>query len=392
LEVRRLRNAACLVLVFLFFYACAPKSELPEKVMEDGAEVVHNRIEPYTIEGEPSTFTLEREFAIDTEDDRIAQLGLTDIGLYFDVDSAGNIYLPNYENADSLIFKFDRDGQFIRSFARKGQGPGELVGRNYLSLRITVDKNGNIAVSDFGNKLVFFDGDGRMTEERRIDSSAVSTAPLANGNYLSFLSVMDGRSEFINQNPLMLLDDRFENIKELEKQMIPNPIVGKRLKGSYYVLAWSVANGMIFTGFQERGYEIFAYDLDGNLVRKIKKQFNPVPISEEYKKNFMKQFSAPLFDSIRSKIYFPDAMPPFHAFFADDEGRLFVMTYEKGENPGEFVYDIFDPDGVCTGRKNLKILHDESGIYAKMKNGRFYCLNEKDSGYKELAVSKIVWE
>ena len=106
----------------------------------------------------------------------------------------------------------------------------------------------------------------------------------------------------------------------------------------------------------------------------------------------MEQFSAPIFDDIRSKIYFPGAMPPFHSIFTDEEGRLFVMTYEKGENPGEFMYDIFDSNGVCTGRASLKILHDEGGIYAKMKNGRLYCLNEKNTGYKELAVYRITWE
>ena len=56
-------------------------------------------------------------------------------------------------------------------------------------------------------------------------------------------------------------------------------------------------------------------------------------------------------------------MPPFHALFADDGDRLFVMTYEEGINPGEYMYDIFDPDGVCIGRS-----------------------------YKELFVSKVIWE
>jgi outer membrane protein assembly factor BamB len=387
-----MKKAACLLLGFLVFYSCAPKSEMPERIMEDGAEVVLNRLEPYSIEGEPSTFTLQKEFAIDTEDDATAQLGLTDIGTHFDIDSEASIYLTSYENAEGMIFKFDSRGNFVRSFLRKGQGPGELEGRNYLTLYPSVDRNDNIAVSDFGNKMVVFDQDGKMIEERKIDSSTVSTSPLPNGNFLSFMSVMDGRSEFINQNPLCLLDSQFDKIKELDKQMVPNPIVGKRLKGMYYILSWSVSDSMIFTGFQERGYEIFAYDFDGNLVRKIKKESSPVPVPEEYKKKFMEQWNAPIFDSIRSKIYFPDAMPPFHSFLADDEGRLFVMTYEKGDNPGEFIFDIFNPDGVCTGRKSLKILHDESGIYAKMKNGRFYCLDEKDSGYKELVVSKIIWE
>jgi outer membrane protein assembly factor BamB len=360
--------------------------------MEDGAEVVLNRHEPYTIKGEPTSFSLQKEFTIDTEDDKMAELGLTDIGLSFDIDSEGNIYLAGYENTEGMIFKFDRDGNFDRSFLRKGQGPGELQGRNYASLFLTADRNNNIAVSDFGNKLVVFDMNGKMTGETKIDSGTICTTPLSNGNFLSYIRVMDGRSEFINQNPLTLFNSQFDKIKELDKQMIPNPIVGKRLKASYHILSWSVSNGKIFTGFQERGYEITVYDFNGNLVRKIKKEYKPIPIPEDYKTSFMEQFNAPLFDDIRSKIYFPDAMPPFHAFFADDEGRLFVMTYEKGENSDDFMYDMFNTEGICIGRKSLKILHDEGGLYAKMKNGRLYCLNEKDSGYKELVVSKVIWE
>jgi len=376
----------------LVFSSCATESEMPEITMENGVEVVLNRLEPYTLEGEPSTFTLEKEFSIDTENEAIAQLGLTDIGTHFAIDSEANIYLTSYENAEGMILKFDSRGNFVRSFLRKGQGPGELEGRNYLSLNPAVDRHDNIAFSDFGNKLVVFDSDGNLIEERKTDSSTVSTSPLPNGNFLSFISVMDGRSEFINQNPLCLLDSQFDKIKELDKQMVPNPIVGKRLKGIYYILSWSVSDSLIFTGFQERGYTISAYDFDGNLVRKIKKEWKPVTVPEEHKKKFMRDFSAPLFDDIRSKIYFPDAMPPFHSFFADDKGRLFVMTYEKGENPGEILFDIFNPGGICIGRKGLKILHDESGVYAKMKNGRFYCLDEKESGYKELIVAKVIWE
>ncbi len=392
-----MKNLKSVFAIFMLFSlvlisSCTPKPEVPERVKEDGVEVVLNRIEPYTVKGEPSTFTLEREFAIDTENDAIAELGLTDIGLYFDIDSEGNIYLAGYKNTEGMIFKFDNEGNFIRYFLRKGQGPGELRGRNYVSLYITVDENDNVAVSDFGNKLVVFTSEGEFIKESRIDSRTICTSPLSNGNYLSYISILERTSDYLNQNPLTLLDDQFEEIRELDKKMVPNPIVGKRLKASYHILSWSVSNRRIFSGFQERGYEIHVFDFDGNRVRKIKKEFQPVPVPEDYKTAFMEQFNAPIFDDIRNKIYFPDAMPPFYSIFSNDEGRLFVMTYEEGENPGEYMYDIFDSEGVCIGRKSLEIYHDESGVYAKMKNDRFYCLKEKESGYKELVVSKVIWE
>jgi hypothetical protein len=361
--------------------------------MEDGVEIVLNRIEPHSIRGESSTFTLEKEFSIDTEDDKTAELGLTDISASFDADSNGNVYLINPEGDESIIFKFDKKGNFIRAFSRRGQGPGELIASPFPSPYLVVDYKHHIAVSDsMNNKVSFFAQDGSLINEVKISTNIFEVIPLENGNYLAFVSVMDPRGEFINQNPVTLFSSEFEEIKELDKQSIPNPIIGKRLKGTWHILSWTVSNGKIFTGFQEREYEIYVYDFDGKLVQKIKKEYKSVPVPQEHKDEFMGRFEAEIFAPIRKKIYFPDSMPPFLGFFSDDEGRLFVMTYEKGENPGEYVCDIFNPDGICIGRKSMRVFHDDSGLHATMKNGRFYCLQEKSNGYKELIVYRVKWK
>lgn len=214
-----------LVLIFSLFLCCVSKQEKVGKIIEDGVEVVINHLEPFQIKGEPSDFSLEKEFSIDTEKDKIAELGLTDIGVYFDADSEGNIFLNNYENTESMIFQFDSSGNFIRSFACKGQGPGELQGRNFFSLRLTVDQDNNIVVSDFGNKLAVFRHEGDLIERRRLDSETICIIPLSNGNFLSYMRVMDPTAEFINQNPLSLINNQFEEINVLDKQIVPNPII-----------------------------------------------------------------------------------------------------------------------------------------------------------------------
>jgi hypothetical protein len=81
-------------------------------------------------------------------------------------------------------------------------------------------------------------------------------------------------------------------------------------------------------------------------------------------------------------------------FFTDDEGRIFVMTYEPGPAPGEYFWDIFNADGVFVGRKALNILW--AGLYGGsrytfIKNGRLYHHRVKESGYHELVVSNVTW-
>jgi len=97
------------------------------------------------------------------------------------------------------------------------------------------------------------------------------------------------------------------------------------------------------------------------------------------------------------KIYFPKYMPPYQSFFCDDEGRLFVMTFEEGPQKGEYMCDVFDPEGHLIGRVGVgnfaewdNIVRSQLAVIAKHR--RMYCIQQKESGYKELAVYKMMWE
>jgi hypothetical protein len=90
------------------------------------------------------------------------------------------------------------------------------------------------------------------------------------------------------------------------------------------------------------------------------------------------------------KIYFPDSWHAFRSFFVDDDGRLFVMTYEPGPNQGEFIFDVFNRDGVFFARQTMNILCTDI-VLAKAMGDRLYHVIEKKNGYKELIVSRMTW-
>ncbi|MCJ7680103.1 MAG: hypothetical protein MUP70_05200, partial [Candidatus Aminicenantes bacterium] len=131
----------------------------------------------------------------------------------------------------------------------------------------------------------------------------------------------------------------------------------------------------------------------GTLVRKIRKKYRPIKVTEEIKDavlgpNYRKS-------GIPQDKYFPNPLPPLNQFFADDGGRIFVMTYEPGPNPGEYIWDIFNKDGVFVGRKALNILWASLYLvprYTFVKNGNLYCHQEKESGFHELVVYKMIWK
>jgi hypothetical protein len=379
-----------LILILSLFLFCGPKQEKVERIMEDRVEVVLNHIEPYRIKGEPSTFTLEEEFVIDLERDDIAEIGLTEIQ-DFAVDSAGNIYFSDSNSKENLIFKFDAQGNHLKSFCLKGQGPGELPG---APMMMFTENDELMAYS--GMKLLLFEPDGSLLREVKTNVRYSSGATyLDNGNYLMGITRYpqggSGNTTYIT----MLYDSQFNEIKELDR-IETFPLVAQRIKGIKHSIVAHVSQGKIFTGSQERDYEIYVYDLNGNLIRKIRKDYIKVPPSEEYKERFLGMFKSnpSVYEAAKKKIYFPSSLPPFHYFLMDEKGRLYVMTYERGINPGEYMFDIFNPEGIFVGRKSLKvsenILIDLPN--RKIKNDHFYYIDEKESGFRQVVVNKMRWE
>jgi hypothetical protein len=384
-----------LIVALCVFISCGPKQERVEKVMEDGVEVVINHLEPYRVKGEPSTLNLEKVISIDTEDDAVAAQGLTDI-YHFDVDALGNIYILRHPtNPGELVFKFSGEGNLMASFARMGQGPFEVEYPNGL---LVVGSDRVWILEDPKKKIYVFDLDGRGVAEKRLGMDYGDIAVLKNGTYL----VMQTESKDMKAKyfPIIisLFDSEFQKIKELDRfekywnRLIATTLQEKIVCGINLIFFGKPHDERIYIGNSERGYEILVFDLEGQLFRKIRKEYSPVPVSQEYKENTVKDWES-FMPEYAKKIYFPEHWHPFHSFFLDDEGRIYVMTYEPGENPGEHMFDIFNKDGVFIARMSLDVYRWGWGeMNAKAKENRLYVVQEKESGYKEFVVYRMNWE
>jgi len=385
-----MRNWIFLCIILFFFISCETDGRNIERIKEDGIEVIINHTEPYVSLSELSTLLLSEEFNIDTAHEKILKIGLADIS-DFDVDSFGNIYCVDITSPNFFIFKFDKNGKYVDSFGKRGEGPGEIQG--YVSFN--VNSQNEIEVYQIrSRKLTIFGDNGNLIRERRFISSFSQVNILENGNYLIF-----GPSRFITSNvesqihtPLSLFDNELKKIKELDVQKTPNPARSLKVKYSNFVFQWSISENRIFVVNEERGYEIYVYDFDGHLIKKIRKEYLPVPVPEEMKQKFSKNMKRFI-----DKTYFPSHLGPFQGIFTDDHGRLIVMTYEKGPESGEYIHDIFDQEGIFISR--LSLSHSSEGragfdipLPIVIKNGRFYYLHESEAGYKKLAVLKIEWE
>ena len=93
-------------------------------------------------------------------------------------DSNGNIYITDgYVN--SRVAKYDRNGDWVKSWGSKGTGPGQFR----LPHSIGIDRNNNIYVGDRSNhRIQVFDTDGNFIRMFSIDVPPVPGTKAVNGN------------------------------------------------------------------------------------------------------------------------------------------------------------------------------------------------------------------
>jgi len=81
------------------------------------------------------------------------------------------------------------------------------------------------------------------------------------------------------------------------------------------------------------------FNPEGKIIKKIIREYDPVPISEEDKEERRKDIRP------GRKFEFPRYHSAFWYFKMDDEGRIFVHTWEKPDSSKGYFFDIFDHEG-----------------------------------------------
>jgi hypothetical protein len=380
-------RAIVLLSMLMFLFSCSSERGGVERIMEDGVEVVINHLEPYEVKGEPTTLVLEEELRIDFEDEKFAGLGIS-MPEGADADSKGNIYIYDRSRAsDYFVLKFDKKGNFLKEFGRIGQGPGEIQGLMYLR----VNAQDEVMITDYDSKkIIAYDTEGGLLYEKRYEPRWTSVIPLENGGYLATGRYYEETPDGIGLK-LALYNSEFEEIRKIHFFDYSHKLPGKKQAFGFPFYYWRVKNGRIYVGDGLKRYEICVFDYDGNLLRKIRKEYSPV----KYPENFRKLVEMTM--EVRDDLYPREYTPPLNSFFIDDDDRLYAMTYEQEENQEEYIHDIYNADGVFIGRKSFGMTYmlgqGLNHLRVNARNNRYYRLRYKEElGYVELIVYKMRWE
>ena len=290
----------------------------------------------------------------------------------FVVDDAGNFYISDFK--ENHIKIFDKTGRYLRTVGRPGQGPGEFDGIMGLSI---VSATGELAVCDvLKRQLSYFKTNGAFLRALPFEESRISYTRLdSKGNIYAgqtFVDTETSRWEF----RLVVLDNEGKLIQVLSRapQLEPN-VIRLFMPNSYWALDSS--DNLVY-GYS-RDYELLFFEAGTHkLFKKVRKDFNPVPVTDED----MKQFKKPEYSAMN--FVFAKEHPAFLSFFMSDTGHLFVETFEKANN-GYFIYDIFDKEGRLLARMPLKL----RGF--KISGGKYYALEEDEDGVQYVKRYAVRW-
>lgn len=297
------------------------------------------------------------------------------------VDDDENIYIPDSRAANIKVF--DSNGDYLRTIGRRGQGPGEL---GYpFGIQITPDKE--LLINDRRQaQLHYFTLDGKFLTK-------YSTSTL--GRFL--LPKVDSKGNVIAGN--MFYGDKIKaEIKKftpdlkllVEIASVPTvtqpPVIHYFENQRLINLHWDITKDDSIIWGDILKYEFYVHSSEGKLIKKITTDYNGVKITEEDKKKYIKEMFGNNPVPSRITLLFPKNLPPFRQFTIDEEGRLFVRSYENVKDNKGVYYDVFNTDGKYLARIILKM------IPRCWKNNKLYATGEDEEGNIVVKRYKVIWK
>lgn len=274
------------------------------------------------------------------------------------VDDAGNIYVLDIKEAN--VKKFSKDGEYIKSIGKKGQGPGEIG----MPAFITISKQNEIVVEDpMSRRFAFFSFDGDFIKNLSFAKMSLVQIELdKEGNIIG--GTIDMKKQVYEVRKVSPEIDFICSYGS--SPLSRNPQISNPFKP---MLRWAVLpDDTVVCGNAEE-YMLEVYNPNGEIIKKILKDYDPVKITEEEIEEKKKEAHP------GRKLEIPTHHGPFYWFTVDDEGRIFVRTYKKASDGNGYYYNIFDKDGKYLADILLMALPQV------IKNNMIYTIEENQAGF-----------
>jgi len=310
---------------------------------ENGIRVVTNPAEP--LYGE-LTLELEEDLSIGSMDDENTMFyrigGIA-------IDSQGNMFVV--DSGNQRIQKYDKDGNYLQTIGRKGQGPGEFM----RPFDILLDEQDNIYLLE-NRKIHVYDPKGDSIQDINLQNFMMGFAVGAEGNIIAhgFVQAEEGENlgvVIINQEG------------KITKTIAEFPGMRTVVRGdSGFTLSHEYTPHLSFYPVGQKGvvygynpeYALFLIDRSGKTILIIKKDEPPQSITRKEKDKIIddalertaRRGARWPRDVVEEGANFPDHRPFFNASASDNKGRIYIRRVKSVlDESKEVEFDIFSADG-----------------------------------------------
>jgi hypothetical protein len=332
----------------------------------DGVTIVKNPKEP--IYGE-DVFSIEEELSIGEAEgseeymfSRLRSLA---------VDDEERIYVLDSKEAHVKVF--DRQGKYLRTIGRKGQGPGEFQS----PLTVYITGQNELVVEDITRQLAFFSLEGKFKRNLlTAKTGALAIDMDSEGNLIATVIVRE------QENPryeLQKFDPDLNYLHSLGSSPLRSATPGGYNPFSPIIQSEINCYDRVVVAYPEK-YELKIYDKSGTMIRKVMKEYDPVEITEEEIKEVTEA------RPVEGNLSIPKYHNAYRWVITDDEGRMFIRTYEGAVNSNEYYHDVFDEEGKYIAKIPL-------GFFPRAwKNNKLYTIEADEDGYQYVKRYKVTWK
>lgn len=374
----------CLSICLVFFLFGKRQVEWKGKIEEEnGVKVIKNPLE--SLYGKLK-FDLVEDLVLGNEsDENYLFYQVWDIK----IDDQGHIYV--LDAGAHNIKKYNRQGKYLQTIGRQGQGPGEFE----RPFTLNFDKNGNIYVIQM-RKVQVFDRNGVYIKSIPLSFFVMDFTPDVEGNIIVTAHV---RTESIQNMGVLIIGPEGEIIKKIaEFPGIPIHGTGTTVSHDYspYVRFSAIGDKGIIYGYNLE-YRLYCADWSGENILVIEKNEPQHNVSRREKnkiidtirKNTERAELGWPKDVIEKMANVPQYRPFFNGLLVDDKGRIYIKKLKSVLDDSKALdYDIFGSDGYYLYSAQLPF----APLF--IKNGYMYhTIFSEESGEVKVIRSAIKnWE
>jgi len=344
------KNSLCVILVFiaLIIFSGCSKKELNYTVTEaDGIKTYHNKNIPSDPNFKISPKELFTLYGAD-ENEKDSTRIIINIGA-IDVDSKGNLFILDSRRAS--VKKFDKNGNFLKSFGRLGSGPGES---SFAWSMVIL--NDSIIIDDYNAfRMLKFDNDGNFIRNFAIKTSGMPERYKRFGKdrivgYQGYDEVIS--DVYYSSYNFTLMDSELRKVKELHQNRV------KFEQSTYnffdiFLSAYALSDKEIFFAIKsDTKYLIKAYDQNGEYKYSIIRNYSRQTFNETELNEFGVKYKDKWYFNNNKSIYKSAIVQMEY----DKYGNLWVFTSIKRDekNQHDLFVDIFK-DGIFLNSIKLDI-------------------------------------